>query len=61
MRLRRTGNTFTGYASEDGTSWRTIGSIVVAMDLDAYPGVALTRHNNRTVATGMYNSLTVVR
>ena len=61
LRLRRTGNTFTGYASDDGTTWRTIGSIVVAMDLDAYPGVALTSHQNSTLATGVYDSFTVVR
>ena len=58
---QRSGNTFTGYASEDGTTWRTIGSITLPLDLDTYLGVALTSHNNTTRATGVFDNLTMVR
>jgi hypothetical protein len=61
LRLRRQGNTFTGYASEDGAAWRTIGSITLPLDLDTYVGVALTSHNNSTLATGVFDQLSVVR
>jgi regulation of enolase protein 1 (concanavalin A-like superfamily) len=61
LRLRRSGNTFTGYASEDGTTWRTIGAITLPLDLDTYVGVALTSHNNSTRASGVFDNLTVVR
>jgi hypothetical protein len=61
LRLRRTGNTFTGDASEDGVTWRTVGSITLPLDIDTYVGVALTSHNNSTLATGVFDSLSVVR
>jgi regulation of enolase protein 1 (concanavalin A-like superfamily) len=61
LRLRRTGNTFTGYASEDGTTWRTIGSLTLPMDLDTFVGMAITSHDNSTLARGIYDNLTVVR
>ena len=61
LRLTRRGNTFTGYASDDGTTWRTIGAIALPLDLDTYVGVALTSHNNAELASGVYDSLTLVR
>ena len=61
LRLRRSGNTFTGFASEDGVTWRTVGSITLPLDIDTYVGVALTSHDNTTLATGVFDSLSVVR
>jgi len=61
LRLRRSGNTFTGYASEDGTTWRTIGAITLPLDLDTFVGVALTSHDNTTQARGVFDNLTMVR
>jgi hypothetical protein len=56
LRLRRTGNTFTGCASKDGTMWRTIGSLTLPMDVDTFVGVALTSHSNSTRASGSTTS-----
>ncbi len=61
LRLRRTGNTFTGYASDDGTTWRTIGSLTLPMDVDTFVGMAITSHNNTTLARGIYENLSVMR
>ena len=61
LRLTRAGNIFTGYASEDGATWRTIGSIALPLDLDTYVGVALTSHDNSELASGVYDSFTLVR
>jgi hypothetical protein len=61
LRLERTDNTFTGYASEDGTTWRTIGEITLPLDLDTYVGVALTSHDNTTRTRGVFDNLTMVR
>ncbi|MGH9310352.1 MAG: FG-GAP-like repeat-containing protein [Vicinamibacterales bacterium] len=61
LRLRRTGNTFTGYASEDGATWRTIGSVTLPLDLDTFVGVALTSHNNSTLTRGVFDNLSIVR
>jgi regulation of enolase protein 1 (concanavalin A-like superfamily) len=61
LRLRRSGSTFTGYASEDGSTWRTIGSVTLPLNLDTFVGVALTSHNNGALARGVFDNLTVVR
>jgi regulation of enolase protein 1 (concanavalin A-like superfamily) len=61
VRLTRAGNTFTGYASEDGTAWRRIGSVTIAMTGDAYAGVAVTSHDNSTLATAAFEGLDLKR
>ena len=61
VRITRTGNTFTGYASEDGTTWRTVGSVTVAMSGDAYAGLPVTSHNNATLATATFDRLNVTK
>lgn len=61
LRLRRTGNTFTGFASEDGVTWRTVGSITLPLALDTYVGMAITSHNNSTLARGVFDNLSIVR
>lgn len=61
IRLRRTGNTFTGYASEDGVTWRTVGSLTLPISLDTFVGVAMTSHDNTTLATGVYDNFSLVR
>jgi regulation of enolase protein 1 (concanavalin A-like superfamily) len=61
VRLTRAGNTFTGYASEDGTTWRRIGAVTVDMSGDAYAGLAVTSHDNSTLATAAFESLELKR
>ncbi len=61
LRLRRSGNTFTGSASEDGVTWRTVGSVTLPLDVDTFVGVAITSHDNTTLASGVFDSLSVVR
>jgi hypothetical protein len=55
VRLSRSGNTFTGSASEDGVTWETIGSITI--DMFAEPGLAVTSHSNPTLATATFEDL----
>ena len=55
LRLTRSGNLFTAAASEDGTTWRTLGSITVAMPSSLFVGLPVTSHNNAALATGVFN------
>lgn len=61
LRLHRSGNTFIGYASEDGRTWRTVGSLTLPLDLDTFAGVAITSHDNTTLASGVFDSFSIVR
>jgi hypothetical protein len=61
LKITRTNNTFTGYASEDGVAWRTVGSITVAMSGDAYVGLPVTSHDNATLASATFDTLRVSR
>ena len=57
VKLVRSGSTFTGYASGDGTSWTQVGSDTVSMATDVYIGLALTAHNNSTVCTAVIDNV----
>ena len=61
VRITRAGNTFTGYASEDGVTWRTVGAVTIAMSGDAYAGLPVTSHNNATLATATFDKLSVTK
>ena len=54
------GDTFTGYSSEDGVTWERIAGIVLresATFFDA--GLAVTSHNNSTLATAVFQDVVV--
>ena len=61
LRLTRAGDTFTGDASEDGTTWRTVGAVTVPMTGDPYAGLPVTSHNNRTLATAVFEQVGMTR
>ncbi|MGH9311007.1 MAG: PQQ-dependent sugar dehydrogenase, partial [Vicinamibacterales bacterium] len=58
VRLRRSDNRYTGYASEDGITWRTIGTITVE-SLSFVPVLAVTSHNNSVTTTAVFEEATV--
>jgi hypothetical protein len=59
VKVVRTGSTFTGYQSEDGTNWTQVGSISVpAIGANAYVGLAVTSHNNGTLCTATLDNVT---
>lgn len=57
--LNRVGDTFTGYASEDGSNWFLIGAATVPMAQDVYVGLAVTSHNNRALATAVFDNVSM--
>ena len=61
LRLARSGNIFTGYASDDGVRWRRVGSVTVPLAGDLWVGLAVTSHNNSTLATARFETLELRR
>ena len=58
VKLVRSGNTFTGYRSPDGTNWTQHGSATFTMASTAYIGLALTSHDNSSLATAAFDNVT---
>jgi hypothetical protein len=56
VRLAVSGNVYTGYASEDGVTWQTIGSVTTT-DGFRQPGLAVTSHDNSTLATAIFEDV----
>jgi len=46
IKLVRTGHTFTGYSSADGTNWVPVSDHTTVMARDIYVGLAVTAHNS---------------
>jgi regulation of enolase protein 1 (concanavalin A-like superfamily) len=57
LRLDRVGNTFTAYSSEDGTNWRVVGSVTVAVGATALIGLAVTSHADGTLSGARFSDL----
>jgi hypothetical protein len=59
VRLVRSGNTFTGFASADGTTWTQVGTISVTMAGSVQAGLAVTSHNTAALNTSTFDNVTV--
>jgi len=59
VRLVRTGTTFTGSISADGTAWTTVGSVNIPMAAGVQIGLAVTAHNNSTVNNSILDNVSV--
>jgi unsaturated rhamnogalacturonyl hydrolase len=59
LRVVRRGNTFTGSYSPDGNSWTLLSSSTVTMPATITAGLAVTSHNDGTVATGVFDSVSI--
>jgi phosphatidylserine/phosphatidylglycerophosphate/cardiolipin synthase-like enzyme len=60
VKLTRSGTTFSAYRSADGSTWTPVGSDTIAMGTTIYVGIALNGHSNSTLATGVFDSVTIV-
>ena len=54
LRLRRSGNSFTGYASYDGLAWTQLGSASISMASQVYFGLAASSHNAGVTTTALF-------
>jgi regulation of enolase protein 1 (concanavalin A-like superfamily) len=59
VRVVRSGNTFTGFASADGVTWTQVGSISVSMASNVRTGLAVTAHNNTVLNTSTFDNVTI--
>lgn len=60
LRVVRSGNVFTSYTSDNGTTWTQLGTPkTIAMANTIYAGMAVTSHANGTLATGVFSDVTV--
>jgi regulation of enolase protein 1 (concanavalin A-like superfamily) len=57
LRLVRSGNTFTGYTSANGTTWVQAGSVTLSLPAQIYVGLAVTSHNDGVLATATFDNV----
>lgn len=57
LRLRRSGNTFTGYASLDGASWQQLGSQNITLPARLFFGMAVASHDTASPAAARFRDL----
>jgi regulation of enolase protein 1 (concanavalin A-like superfamily) len=59
LRLTRSGSTFKGEVSPDGSSWIVVGSTNVALAASASAGLAVTSHDAAELAIGTFDNVAV--
>jgi len=59
LRLVRTGNTFYGYTSTNGSGWAQVGAQSVTMGANVYVGLAVCSHSDGVLCTGVFDNVTV--
>ena len=59
VRIVRQGNTVTGYHSTDGVSWIQRDSVSMTLPQAVYVGLAVTSHNNGTLATAVFDNVEI--
>src|SRR5262249_20343631 len=57
VRLVRTGNTFTGFTSNDGSSWSQLGTVSVPMAGSASAGLAVCAHDNTVLNSSTFDNV----
>lgn len=59
VRLVRTGNTFLGYWSLDGSAWTLSGSATIAMPAGVYAGLAVTSHDADELCRATFDNVRI--
>ncbi len=59
LKLVRSGDTFMGYTSVDGTNWTLLGSTSVAMNATVYVGLAVCAHDSTALNTSSFDQVSV--
>ena len=60
VRLTRSGNVFTGYASANGSAWTLIDTATVVMPAIVYVGLVTTAHNNSALNTSALDNVSII-
>ncbi len=62
LKIDRTGNVFSGFTSVDGINWTAIGApLTMALPATILVGLAVTSHVDGTLATAVFDNVTVTR
>jgi regulation of enolase protein 1 (concanavalin A-like superfamily) len=61
LKLQRSGDTFTSFASTDGQAWTQVGSSTVALGADAQIGLFVTSHNGVQLSTATFDNVSVTK
>lgn len=59
IRLKRTGDEFTGYCSADGKTWKPYTTFTLTLAKKIYLGIAVTSHNTKEGATSVFRDITL--
>jgi regulation of enolase protein 1 (concanavalin A-like superfamily) len=59
VRVRRVGNTLTGYYSADGVTWTQAGTQQIPLNSVIYVGMAASSHNNTALSQAVFGNVTV--
>ena len=59
VKLTRAGNTFTGFVSPDGITWRRLDSVSIPLKKTIYVGLALSAHNNSALNSALFDHVTL--
>lgn len=57
IRLKRTGNTFTGYSGTDGRSWKEYATFTLDLPVKVYLGAAVTSHKATEFTTAKFRNI----
>ncbi len=60
LKLVKSGSTYTGYYSANGSTWTTVGSTSIAFGNSTYlGGLAVTAHNGGLISTALFSNVSV--
>ena len=60
LRILRSGNTFTGWQSDDGATWRNQHAVILQMNSAVQIGLAVTSHKNDTLNTTTFQNVDII-
>lgn len=59
IRLKRSGNVFTGFYSHDGKTWKVYTTFTLEISKKVYLGLAVTSHNTKETATAVFRDISI--
>src|SRR6185437_15948964 len=59
VRVVRAGNTFSGYSSADGVTWKLIGTATITMASQVFMGMAVCAHNDGVLGSAVFDNVAV--
>ncbi len=61
IRLKRVGNEFTGFCSQDGQTWKKYTTFTMPLATKVYLGLAVTSHNTKETATAVFRNIALIK